>query len=85
MRMAPAIALLLAGCATPPQTWLRADGKVSSADQLALDRTVCQGEMNKANLSSTRKPLIEEIISPREQGLSQVYAGCMAQHGYIQR
>jgi hypothetical protein len=53
--------------------------------QLELDQMVCRGERQKSNLSSTRKPLIEEIMAPREQDLNQVYSGCMASKGYVQR
>jgi len=57
MRIAFAMAgaLLLSGCATKT-AYLLADGRLPGADpvlnqQFEMDRTVCQGELQKANLS----------------------------------
>jgi hypothetical protein len=48
-------ALALAGCAKPP-VYLLADGRAPGADpvlnqQFEMDRMVCQGQMQKANVS----------------------------------
>jgi hypothetical protein len=34
-------ALLLAGCATAPATWIKADGRSPTPEQFALDQTAC--------------------------------------------
>jgi hypothetical protein len=82
-------AAALAGCATTtPKAWVRADGKPFRHEQLELDRTICRGEMQKANLSSTMEPGIvigpNGPYSPRGNAITQVYSGCMAQHGYVE-
>ncbi len=48
-------ALMLSGCA-PHMVWLRSDGVFPGSDpvlnqQLEMDRTICNGDMQKANLS----------------------------------
>jgi hypothetical protein len=77
------VPLLLASCATAPMVWTRVDGAAVIPAQLELDQTSCRGEMQRANLSSTKKPLIDEILDPREQPLNQVYDSCMASKGYV--
>jgi hypothetical protein len=77
-------ALILAGCA-PHMTWLRADGVAPSADpvinqQFEMDRTVCQGELQKANLSGS---LRDWSAISRGSAVNQVGQGCMAQKGYV--
>jgi hypothetical protein len=69
----------LAGCATLPSAWTRADGRPVDAAQLQLDRSVCNGEMQKANLAAGDSAA-EFYLSSAEV---DVYTGCMAQHGYL--
>lgn len=87
MRSVLPIGLLLAGCATAPVTWVRADGNAPTAEQLTLDRTICQGEMQKSNLTNTVKGGVafdaNGVYDPKTRALSQVFTGCMAQRGYI--
>jgi hypothetical protein len=68
-------ALLLAGCATAPATWIMADGRSSTPEQFALDQAACRGEMEKSLFT------YQEKLNP----LDAVYAGCMASHGYLQK
>lgn len=75
--------LMLTACASVPQAWHKADGTSQNVNQLALDQATCQGEMKRANLNRTLKPLIETIVSPPEQELVGVYNGCMAQRGWL--
>lgn len=98
----PAIAILfifaaavLVGCATtpPPQNlWVRTDGQSSRdipalAQQFEVDQTICEGEMQKANLSGTQfcRGLADCIITGAARGnaMSVVGKGCMAQRGYL--
>jgi hypothetical protein len=76
------ILIALAGCASTPSGWTRLDGSSVVPQRFTADETACRGEMSKANLSSTRKALIEEILSPRQQDLNQIYVGCMVERGY---
>lgn len=68
-----------------PKDWIKASGPPASPEQLALDQSACQGEMKRANLNRTLKPLIETVVSPPENDLIEVYTGCMAGRGYIPR
>jgi hypothetical protein len=69
----------LAGCATAPKTWARVDGRPADPAQLQVDQTVCRGEMEKARLSEKE----EKIYIAEENPLDTVFAGCMAQRGYL--
>lgn len=81
--------LLLTACATTPAAWQKVDGKPVAQEQFQLDQTSCQGEMQKAKLSSTMREGVtigeQGLYSPRQQAISDVYSGCMAGKGYIQR
>lgn len=84
-------ALALAGCATRT-LYLRADGVAPGSDpvlqqQFDMDRTVCQGELQKANLSGvtfTGGGLSGvAAAAARGQAAGQVGQGCMAEKGYV--
>jgi hypothetical protein len=82
--------LLLGACATAPEpTWLRVDGKPVSDLQFEADQAACRGEMQKAKLSSNMESGVvlgpNGLYSPRQNAISDVYSGCMAQRGYVQR
>lgn len=78
------LALAAAGCATQrPLTWARTDGKVFTADQFNLERTICRGEMQKANLAGFPAEGVGSAIR-RGNAVGDVFVGCMAQRGYIQ-
>ncbi len=85
----------LAGCATQQEmVWVRTDGQSGKANpvltqQFRVDQTICQGDLQKANMSAT------PIYSPgligaigdditRGQQDRDVARGCMAQRGYVQ-
>lgn len=72
-----------------PPEWQKVSGGPVNQEQFELDRTACQGEMQKAKLSSTMREGVtigeQGLYSPRQQAISDVYSGCMANKGYIQR
>jgi hypothetical protein len=76
MTMMVTVCLALGGCATQSVGWIRADGKVATPEQRQLAMTICQGEMDKAYLTKQRG-----LFAPHE--LNGVYAGCMAQQGFV--
>jgi hypothetical protein len=87
----PFAALLLVGCAQNT-IYLRADGQVAANDpvlrqQFEMDRTVCRGEMQKADLSGvtfTGGGLAGAVAAAeRGQAAGQVAQGCMASKGYV--
>lgn len=70
---------LLAGCASAPQAWQRAQGgQAKNQEQLSLDQTMCRGEMQKAGLTGNPN---EDFL--RGFKLNDVFIGCMAQHGWV--
>jgi hypothetical protein len=89
-----ALVIVLSGCASAPKmAWVRTDGQSLKTDpvlvqQFEIDRTICQGELQKANLSGV---VIDDgdVYSAvarqnRSIAASQVRSGCMAEKGYIQ-
>jgi PBP1b-binding outer membrane lipoprotein LpoB len=67
-------ALVLGGCATTTaqsENWTRADGQPISPQQLALDKTACDGMVQKAPVSGLSGPP------------SRIYNGCMAERGWV--
>jgi hypothetical protein len=71
--------LALTGCGhdSVPATWTRVDKKPVDTAQLSVDKTICNGEMHKANLSAGDAG--SDGIS---KAMMSVFTGCMAQHGY---
>lgn len=83
--------LALASCA-PHMIYLRADGVAPASDmvlnqQFEMDRTVCQGDMQKANVSGVTIAGggMAGVVaaSNRNAALGQVGQGCMAEKGYV--
>jgi hypothetical protein len=80
--------LAIAGCATAPSapTWTRIDGQPMTPEQLTLDQTACQVEMQTSNLNDTMEGSIRfdanGSYNTKVRALDKVYAGCMAQRGY---
>jgi hypothetical protein len=83
--------LALAGCASP-KVWLLADGRIPSQDpvlnqQLAMDKTICTGKMQAANVSGvtfTGGGLAGvAAAAQRDQAVGAVGVGCMAEKGYV--
>lgn len=85
--------VLLAGCAAPPppKVWVRTDGQSTKENpalmqQFELDKTICLGEAQKANLSAGTNYYggfagVAEQMRRNEATVS-VAQGCMAQRGY---
>jgi len=67
---------------TLPQTWTRADGQPVDAAQLDVDKTVCRGEMDKANAALGNNARLNPETWGYTEGMISVYSGCMAQNGY---
>ncbi len=85
------VALALAGCASH-MIYLRADGISPASDpvlnqQFEMDRTICQGDMQKANVSGVTFTGggVAGVIAAnnRNQAVGQVGQGCMAEKGYV--
>jgi hypothetical protein len=88
----PALVLALAGCAaSPPIVFARVDGKPldtpAMQQDLAVSKTVCNGEMAKADMGGTVIPMgglagLAQTMQRQEEAKT-VGIGCMAQHGYV--
>lgn len=84
-----ALVYCVAGCSTaPPPVWTRAEGLPVDQSQFQVDRTVCQGQMQQANMAGTvidtGNPFIDGVAAAkRDIGADDVMKGCMAQHGYL--
>lgn len=86
---------LVAGCASdaPPSVWVRTDGQRiggnSALEQkVDIDKTICNGEMQKAGLSGQQQfggSLLSQAIVENQRGerLDGVAKGCMAEKGYV--
>jgi hypothetical protein len=72
----------LVGCTThPAMSWFRADGKPVVPIQLEADETGCRGEVQKARLAGSN----QLGLLSRLQAHDEVFTGCMADKGYVQR
>jgi hypothetical protein len=89
--LATSVSVALTGCATRT-VYLLADGRAPGSDpvlnqQFEMDRTVCNGDMQKANLSGvtfTGGGLAGAVAAAnRGEAASQVGQGCMAERGYV--
>lgn len=90
-----AVAALAFVCACAPQiknTWIRADGQrgmgnPALAQQFEMDKTICEGEMQKANLAGSAACYglanCVGVAVARDQSMGVVGKGCMAQRGYV--
>jgi hypothetical protein len=76
----------------PPMVWIRTDGisikeNPAFAQKFDVDKTVCEGEMQKANLSGTQicRGLADCIVQGQQRGsaVGIVGKGCMADRGYV--
>lgn len=91
---AAALCVVLGACAAAPKlTWVRADGQDVRTNpvlmqQAEMDRTVCGGEVQRANLSGVTFAgggLAGAIAAnERANAAGQVGTGCMASKGYVQ-
>jgi hypothetical protein len=86
-------AVALSGCATEvANKWVRTDGQSvmnnpALVKQFEIDKTICEGEMQKANLSgSSYCSGVGDCIATgiaRGSAMAVVGKGCMAQRGYL--
>jgi hypothetical protein len=86
-------AVIVTGCATtPPPMFVRTDGRSINTDpilsqQFQLDKTVCLGNREKADLSGVTVSgggLAGAIAAEnRSQAADAVFVGCMAEKGYM--
>jgi len=93
MRRVLIVAILaVTGCAGPKMVWLRTDGQSGANDpvlsqQFQIDKTVCLGEREKADLSGvtlSQGGLAGVAASVnRSNAADAVAQGCMAQKGYV--
>jgi hypothetical protein len=75
-------ALALAGCAAAPKDWIRPDGQPINNAQLLLDKTACEGEVEKATMADPDKR-IPIVLPGQESQRTRVLKGCMASRGYV--
>ena len=85
----------LTACAPPPppMVWVRADGQrigghPALEQKVELDKTICNGETQKANMSAvpvyTTGVLSAIAIQQQRQGMANdIGKGCMAEKGYV--
>jgi hypothetical protein len=93
-------AVSLAACATPPppveMVWIRTDGQriqgnTALYQQGEIDRTICEGEAQRANLTSLSPVetgrytygLDPNVEVQRRLASMDAIKGCMAQKGYL--
>lgn len=93
--IAAVLAIGLVGCASPPppKVWVRTDGKIMTGNpaleqQAALDKTMCNGEAQKASLSAGTNYYGSLLVhsveeNRRDQAAGGVFEGCMASKGYV--
>jgi hypothetical protein len=93
MCFAIAVGLAMSGCATAPKMlWLRADGQPAANDpvltqQFQMDKTICLGQREKADLSgvTVTQGGFAGIVAAqnRTNAADAVAQGCMAEKGYV--
>jgi hypothetical protein len=86
-------AVSLVGCAQQPkQVFIRTDGQSIKGNaalehQYQIDATVCEGDMQKANMSGTQfcRGAVDCAVAGAVRGeqAMTVGKGCMAQRGYM--
>lgn len=88
------LCVAVAGCTAATKTvWIRTDGQRIASDpvnlqQAQIDRTICQGETDKASLSGVTftgggMAGVAAAIE-RDNAAGRVASGCMAAKGYVQ-
>lgn len=78
-------AMIVAACAKPRQMgWIRTDGKPVNEASFEVDSTVCRGERQKAGLAAPTPEGVGQALNQRD-AKDEVFIGCMAQRGYLQR
>jgi hypothetical protein len=82
MRLCLGLLCLLTASAREPKDWTRPDGQVINPAQLQLDKTACEGEVEKAAVSGQAKSTINAPLGMDNQDM-RVFKGCMATRGYL--
>ncbi len=67
---------------TLPQTWTRVDGQPIDSAKLEVDKTVCRGEMDEANMATGNNARLHPEVFGYTDSMISTYSGCMAQNGY---
>jgi hypothetical protein len=76
------LSVALSGCVTQPEMgWVRIDGKAVVPIQFEADETQCKGELQRTRLAGTG----QLGLFSRLQAQDDVFVGCMAGKGYVQR
>jgi hypothetical protein len=91
MIAAVALTAALTGCQTTTDVFVRTDGQRAKdnpvlASQFEVDRTVCEGEAQKAGLTGSNVCFGDNCFwqqMARNEGKVGVMKGCMAQKGYL--
>jgi hypothetical protein len=76
------LCVLLAGCAAEPKDWTRPDGQPINPSQLQLDKTACEGEVEKAAVTGQARSTVGMPFGMDRQDM-RVFTGCMASRGYL--
>jgi hypothetical protein len=76
--------LAVAACttATAPKTWTTRDGGAIDPTQLEADKTICQREVDQAELATHARALVPIYLPGQESPSLKVFNGCMMRHGY---
>lgn len=90
-----ACALALGSCAAKPQVEMvniRTDGQEIRGNpalqaQFEIDKSICEGEMSKANMGGAQfcRGIVDCAVQgqQRSDGMQVVGKGCMAERGYV--
>jgi len=76
------LAIVACTTATVPKTWTRPDGGAIDPSQLEADKTICQREMEQAELVTHARALVPIYLPGQESPSLKVFNGCMVRHGY---
>jgi hypothetical protein len=77
-----AVACLLAGCASSPARFVRADGQPADDAKVQLVLAQCKGEGARALLAAGESQYVDGAIIKANREVDIVSA-CMAKHGYL--
>jgi hypothetical protein len=76
------LCLAVAGCAAEPNAWTRPDGQSVNPTQLQLDKTACEGEVEKAAVQGQARSTVGMPLGMDTQDM-RIFTGCMASRGYL--
>lgn len=72
----------LAGCASAPRAWVKADGATPTSGDLQAAVAICKGQVATAASQGGGYSTMGGLLGP-DRTDRQIYEGCMAQHGYL--